>query len=67
VTEYRARDVPITSFFDEMPSNEAFAGLSTDRLETKIDMSPSAVSARLREASDLYEACLALRAVTTPR
>jgi hypothetical protein len=34
--------------------------LSTDRLSTKIDMSPRAVTARLLEASDLYEACLAL-------
>lgn len=36
--------------------------LATDRLETKIDMSPEAVWARLCEAAQLYEACLALRA-----
>jgi hypothetical protein len=36
--------------------------LTTDRLETKIDMSPGAVAARLREASDLYAACISLRA-----
>lgn len=35
----------------------------TTRLETKIDMSPSAVTARLREASDLYTACVTLRAI----
>lgn len=36
--------------------------LFTDRLETKIDMSPAGVTARLREASDLHEACVALGA-----
>ena len=37
--------------------------LTKDRLETKIDMSPRGVSSRLREASELYTACVALRAV----
>lgn len=36
--------------------------LSTDRLETKIDMSLAGVTARLREASDLHEVCVALGA-----
>jgi len=31
-----------------------------DRLTTKIDLSPSGVTARLREASDLYDLCRAL-------
>lgn len=31
-----------------------------DRLTTKIDLSPSGVTARLREASDLYDLCGAL-------
>jgi len=31
-----------------------------DRLTTKIDLSPSAVAARLREASELYDLCRAL-------
>jgi len=35
--------------------------LTTDRLATKIDMSPHAITARLREASDLYVACVVLR------
>jgi hypothetical protein len=34
--------------------------LKADRLETKIDMSPDAVTARLREVAMLLEACLAL-------
>ena len=37
--------------------------LTKDRIETKIDMSPRAVTSRLREASELYTACLALRAI----
>ena len=41
----------------------AKSDLTTDRLSAKIDMSPRAVSARLREASDLYDACLALGAL----
>lgn len=36
--------------------------LTTDRLETKIDMSPAGVTARLREVADLHEACVALGA-----
>ena len=39
--------------------------LTTDRLETKIDMSPRAVTSRLREASELYAACVMLRAIDT--
>lgn len=39
--------------------------LSRDRLETKIDMSPAGITARLREASQLYAACMALRALGT--
>lgn len=31
-----------------------------DRLATKIDLSAAAVSARLRDASDLYDLCRAL-------
>jgi hypothetical protein len=41
----------------------AAADLTTDRLETKLDMSPGAVTARLREAFELYEVCVALRAL----
>lgn len=31
-----------------------------DRLATKIDLSPTGIAARLREASDLYDLCRAL-------
>lgn len=36
--------------------------LTGGRIDTKIDMSPLAISARLREVSDLLDACLMLRA-----
>ena len=37
--------------------------LTKDRLETKIDMSPRAITSRWREASELYTACVALGAL----
>ncbi len=39
--------------------------LTTDRLETKIDMSPAGVTTRLREVDELLATCVSLRAAGT--
>lgn len=51
-------DLPRVVDPTRFPSTETEAS----RLETKIDMSPAGIEARLREASDLLELCLRLAA-----
>ncbi len=57
-------DMSPRAISDRLEAVNALSDLSPDkRLDAKLDMSSAGIAGRLREASDLYAACLQLAAL----